>query len=322
MREAILEWGGEVHFNQRVTDFRIEKSTLTAIELNNSDWKPCKQVILATGHSARDVFGLLHKHAIAIEAKPFAMGVRIEHPQQLIDSIQYHCTDRGAYLPPAAYRLVTQANGRGVYSFCMCPGGVIAPCATEPGEIVTNGWSPSKRNHPTANSGIVVELKERDFEAYQSHGPLAGVAFQKEIEQRACTLTGGGQKAPAQRLVDFLAGRRSESLPATSYVPGTVSVDLNTLFPPFITNALKTGLTDFGKKMKGFLHKDAVLLAPESRTSSPVRIPRDPETLEHTEVRGLYPCGEGAGYAGGIISAAIDGEKCASMACAAMYQNK
>jgi uncharacterized FAD-dependent dehydrogenase len=313
IRETIIKYGGEVLFNTRVTDVLIEENEVKGVELNGSRLKPCKVLILATGHSARDVFNLLYKKGVEIEAKPFAVGVRVEHPQQLIDQIQYHCTSRGPYLPPAAYSLVSQSTEqRGVYSFCMCPGGVIAPCATSQGEVVTNGWSPSKRNHPTANSGIVVELKLSDFSQYAQHGPLAGVAFQKEIEQKACAAAGGGQKVPAQRLVDFLEGEVSTTLPNSSYPPGMVSVDLNTIFPAFVLNALKEGFRSFEKKMKGFISSEAVVVAPETRTSSPVRIPRDKESLEHTSIKGLYPCGEGAGYAGGIMSAAIDGEKCAS----------
>ena len=266
---------------------------------------------MATGHSARDIFELLHRKKILIEAKPFALGVRAEHPQSLIDQIQYSCDFRGEFLPPAPYAIVKQVNGRGMYSFCMCPGGVIAPCATSPGEVVTNGWSPSKRDQATANSGIVVELRLEDFKPFAKFGPLAGMEFQKDIEQRAFRLAGQTQKVPAQRMVDFSQKKVSAEIPKTSYVPGTTSVELGEVFPPFLTQIMREGFVQFGKSMKGYFTNDAILHAPESRTSSPVRIPRDPITLEHLQIKGLYPCGEGAGYAGGIISAAIDGEKCA-----------
>lgn len=311
MRHKIIECGGEVLFEHKLTDILLKSGKISGIEVNNQTVFNATQVILATGHSARDVFELLHKKGIEIEAKPFALGVRAEHPQSLIDQIQYSCDYRGEYLPPAPYSIVKQINGRGMYSFCMCPGGVVAPCATAPGEIVTNGWSPSKRNQPTANSGIVVELRLEDFAPYKKFGPLAGVQFQKEIEQKAFQLANHTQKAPAQRMVDFSNKQISNSIPKTSYVPGTTSVELGNLFPDFLSNTMRKGFIEFGKSMKGYFTNDAVLHAPESRTSSPVRIPRDSETLQHISIQGLYPCGEGAGYAGGIVSAAIDGEKCA-----------
>ncbi|MEG1027022.1 MAG: FAD-binding protein, partial [Flavobacterium sp.] len=236
---------------------------------------------------------------------------RAEHPQSLIDSIQYSCDFRGDFLPPAPYSIVKQVNGRGMYSFCMCPGGVIAPCATDVEEVVTNGWSPSKRDQITANSGIVVELKLEDFKPYQKHGALAGMYFQKEIENTAWKVAGKTQEVPAQRMVDFSNKKVSESLPKTSYVPGVVSSELGDVFPSFLTGIMRQGFQEFGRSMKGYFTNDAILHAPESRTSSPVRIPRNDDTLEHLQIKGLYPCGEGAGYAGGIISAAIDGEKCA-----------
>jgi len=254
---------------------------------------------------------LLHHKNIKIEAKPFALGVRVEHDQKLIDKIQYHCDIRSEYLPPAPYSIVKQVKNRGVYSFCMCPCGVIAPCATAPGEVVTNGWSPSKRDQPTSNSGIVVALKLEDFAPFHEFGPLAGVEFQKQIEQRSWHLAGETQRVPAQRLVDFTKGKVSNNIPKTSYQPGTTSVELGSILPNFIYEALQNGFLEFDKVMKGYLTNEAVVHAPESRTSSPVRIPRDRKTLEHIQIKGLYPCGEGAGYAGGIISAAIDGEKCA-----------
>ena len=311
MRHKIIECGGEVLFEHKLTDIIIKSGKVVGVEINNQTIINASQVILATGHSARDIFELLDKKEIEIEAKPFALGVRAEHPQSLIDQIQYSCDYRGEFLPPAPYSIVKQVNGRGMYSFCMCPGGVIAPCATAPGEIVTNGWSPSKRNQPTANSGIVVELRLEDFAPYKKYGALAGVQFQKEIEQRAFQLANQTQKAPAQRMVDFSNKKISSSIPKTSYVPGTTSVELGDLFPGFLTKTMRQGFVEFGKSMKGYFTNEAILHAPESRTSSPVRIPRDEQSLQHICIEGLYPCGEGAGYAGGIVSAAIDGEKCA-----------
>jgi len=311
IRQTILKYGGVVQFNTRVIDILIKNNEVNGVQTQNGDIINAKKIILATGHSARDIFELFYKKGIKIEAKPFALGVRVEHSQQLIDSIQYHCEARSEYLPPAPYSVVKQVNNRGVYSFCMCPGGVIAPCATMPGEVVTNGWSPSKRDQPTSNSGIVVELKLDDFVPFQNKGPLAGVEFQKQIEQKAWHLAGETQKVPAQRLVDFTEGKLSNNIPKTSYMPGTTSVELASVLPNFIHQTLQEGFKEFGKSMKGYLTNEAVIHAPESRTSSPVRIPRNHKTLEHVQIKGLYPCGEGAGYAGGIISAAIDGEKCA-----------
>ena len=311
IRETIIRQGGEVLFNTRVTDIVLKNKAVAGVITQKGEKIDASKLILATGHSARDIFELLHRKGILLEAKPFALGVRVEHPQALIDQIQYHCTSRGAYLPPAPYNIVRQVEGRGVYSFCMCPGGIIAPCATTQNEVVTNGWSPSKRNQPTSNSGIVVELQTKDFVPYKAAGPLAGVAFQKYIEQQAWALAGQTQKVPAQRLIDFTQGKVSQNIPPTSYIPGTTSVELGEVLPAFIYHSLQEGFRQFGKAMPGYLTNEAVVHAPESRTSSPVRIPRDPHTLEHTEFKGLYPCGEGAGYAGGIISAAIDGEKCA-----------
>ena len=311
IREKILECGGQVLFDTRVTDFNIKNNEIQGVVLQNGDIISANKVILATGHSARDIFELLDKKKIFIEAKPFALGVRAEHPQELIDKIQYSCDFRGENLPPAPYAIVKQVNGRGMYSFCMCPGGVIAPCATSPGEVVTNGWSPSKRDQATANSGIVVELKLEDFKPFAKFGALAGMEFQKSIEQKAWHLAGETQKVPAQRMIDFTQNKLSADIPKTSYVPGTTSVEMGQVFPGFLTQIMREGFVAFGKSMRGYLTNDAILHAPESRTSSPVRIPRDHETLEHVQIKGLYPCGEGAGYAGGIISAAIDGEKCA-----------
>jgi len=310
VREKILEYGGEVRFETRVTDILIKNDRVAGVKTQKGETFTAKNVILATGHSARDIFELLEKKGIEIEAKAFALGVRVEHPQQLIDRIQYKCDDRGAYLPPSPYSIVKQIDGRGMYSFCMCPGGIIAPCATSPGEVVTNGWSPSRRDQPTANSGIVVELRMQDFKSF-GNSPLAGMHFQKNIEQKAWQLGGMTQRVPAQRLEDFVNGNVSTSLPETSYKPGVTSADLTEVFPEFIHKTLKAGFREFGKSMRGYLTNEAVIHAPESRTSSPVRIPRDPKTLEHIRIKGLFPCGEGAGYAGGIVSAAIDGEKCA-----------
>ena len=311
IREKIIEFGGKVLFETRVTDFILKNNSIQGVVTQKGDTIRAQNVILATGHSARDIFELLAQKQIYIEAKPFALGVRAEHPQSLIDQIQYSCDFRGDYLPPAPYSIVKQVQGRGMYSFCMCPGGVIAPCATSPGEVVTNGWSPSKRDQATANSGVVVELKLEDFKPFAKFGPLAGMEFQKSIEQKAWQLAGNTQKVPAQRMVDFTQSKISASIPKTSYVPGTTSVELGQVFPGFLTQILREGFVQFGQSMKEYLTNEAILHAPESRTSSPVRIPRNPDTLEHVQIKGLYPCGEGAGYAGGIISAAIDGEKCA-----------
>ncbi|MGY5850186.1 NAD(P)/FAD-dependent oxidoreductase [Salegentibacter sp. F14] len=310
IREKIISCGGEVLFNKRLTDILIVNNEVTGIKTLCGESIKARKLILATGHSARDVFELLHSKNINIELKPFALGVRVEHPQELIDKIQYKCETRGEFLPPSPYSIVKQVNGRGMYSFCMCPGGIIAPCATAPGEVVTNGWSPSKRDQPTANSGIVVELRPSDFPGY-FRNPLAAMEFQRKIEQKAWVEAGKTQRVPAQRLWDFTTGKLSQDLPVTSYRPGVTSVALETVFPDFIHKILQAGFREFDKSMKGFLTNEAVVHAPESRTSSPVRIPRDPYTFEHLQIKGLYPCGEGAGYAGGIISAAIDGEKCA-----------
>lgn len=313
IREKIIECGGQVLFDTRLTDIIIKNNEVQGIVTQNGDTILANKLILATGHSARDIFELLDRKKVFIEAKPFALGVRAEHPQSLIDSIQYSCDYRGEFLPPAPYSIVKQVGGRGMYSFCMCPGGVIAPCATSPGEVVTNGWSPSKRDQATANSGIVIELKLEDFKPFAKFGALAGMEFQKSIEQKAWHLAGETQKVPAQRMVDFTQNKVSSEIPKTSYVPGTTSVEMGQVFPGFLSQILREGFVEFGKSMRGYLTNEAILHAPESRTSSPVRIPRNPETLEHLQIKGLYPCGEGAGYAGGIISAAIDGEKCALM---------
>ena len=294
-----------------MTDLDFSDGKLQSITVNNSEKIKCSNVILATGHSARDIYYLLDRKKIEIEYKSFAIGVRAEHPQELIDKIQYKCNSRGEFLPPASYSLVEQINGLGVYSFCMCPGGIIAPCATSQEEIVTNGWSPSKRNNPYANSGIVVTIDDKDLLKYQSHGALAGLKFQEEVE-RNCWIAGGKtQTAPAQGLVDFCTKKTSSSLVKCSYQPGVVSTNLHDVLPESISQRLSLGFKQFGKKMNGYYTNEAILVAPESRTSSPVRIPRDKENLQHPQIKGFFPCGEGAGYAGGIISAAIDGINCA-----------
>lgn len=309
MRETIIRCGGEVYFNSKLTDIFIEDSRITRIQINGSDYYEVEHLILATGHSARDIFELLHKNKVSIQAKPFALGVRVEHPQSLINTIQYHGCQTEDLLPPASYSWVEQVRGMGVYSFCMCPGGIVAPCATEPNEVVTNGWSPSKRNNPFANSGIVVQVQPEDLPG-NPNDPFICLNYQKAVEQKCWEAAGKTQAVPAQRLTDFIAFRKSKDLPLSSYQPGIVSVNLHDVLPELIASRLRDAFVVMGKKMKGYVCEDAVLHAPESRTSSPVQIPRDAETLQHIEVGGLYPCGEGAGYAGGIVSAAIDGMKC------------
>lgn len=312
IRETILKFGGEIHFDSRVIDFVIKNNKICAIQLKNGTELTVNAVILATGHSARDIYELLHKKEIALKAKSFAMGIRIEHPQQIIDSIQYHCKgERDEILPAASYSLVEQINGRGVYSFCMCPGGFIVPAATASGEVVVNGMSPSKRNNLFANSGIVVEINaDEDLKKYEKFGVLKGLAFQKDLERLAFTSGGRSQTAPAQRLTDFVEGKLSNDLNPTSYQPGIKSTTLHSLLPKIIGGRLRKGLKAFGDKMNGFYTEQANVIGVESRTSSPVNIPRK-ENLEHIQIEGLFPCGEGGGYAGGIISAAMDGERCA-----------
>jgi uncharacterized FAD-dependent dehydrogenase len=322
IRERITAQGGQVLFSTRLADLLVEKDRVKAIRTADGAELRGEAVVLATGHSARDVFELMHAKKIFIENKPFALGIRVEHPQSLIDSIQYHCPSRGDYLPPASYSLVQQVNGRGVFSFCMCPGGIIAPAATNQNEIVVNGWSPSKRNNPYANSGIVVSVEEDNIQEFKKHGPLAAMHFQKAVEQKAFEAGSGALKAPAQRLVDFSEGRTSSTLPDCSYLPGIHSADLRSVLPLFIHQSLQEAFREFGKKMKGYFTNDAVVVATESRTSSPVRIPRDAETGEHPQIKGLYPCGEGAGYAGGIVSAAMDGERMANLIAAKSVSSK
>jgi uncharacterized FAD-dependent dehydrogenase len=315
IRETIIKFGGEIHFNSRVIDFVISKNKLKAIQLENNKELNVNSVILATGHSARDIYDLLYKKNISIKAKSFAMGVRIEHPQEIIDQIQYNCTGkRDSLLPAAAYSLVKQVKKRGVYSFCMCPGGFIVPAATNNGEVVVNGMSPSKRNNKFANSGIVVELNiDKDFKKYESHGPLKGLEFQKDLEKIAYYAGGRTQTAPAQRLTDFVEGKLSLNLNDSSYQPGLKSAPLHSLLPKIIGSRLRRGFKLFGEKMNGYYTKQANIVGVESRTSSPINIPRN-INLEHINIKGLFPCGEGGGYAGGIISAAMDGERCAEAA--------
>jgi len=315
IRENIINYGGEVHFNSRVTDFNIKNNKIESIILKNKNEMPTERVILATGHSARDIFYLLDKNKIALKAKSFAMGVRVEHPQHIIDSIQYHCSgERHELLPAASYSLVQQVKDRGVYSFCMCPGGFIVPAATKNGEVVVNGMSPSKRNNKFANSGIVVEINvDKDLSKYEKFGALKGLEYQKNLERIAFTSGGRTQAAPAQRLTDFVEGKLSSSLNDTSYQPGLNSSPMHSLLPKLIGSRLRKGFEAFGKKMNGYYTEKANIIGVESRTSSPVNIPRN-ETLEHPEISNLFPCGEGGGYAGGIISAAMDGERCAEAA--------
>jgi uncharacterized protein len=309
IREHIIACGGEVHFESKLTDFSITNNRITHVIINENEQIPVEHVILATGHSARDIFYLLNNKGVALRAKPFALGVRIEHPQELIDSIQYHGETDNPHLPPASYSLVEQVDGMGVYSFCMCPGGIVAPCATAQDEVVTNGWSPSKRNNPYANSGIVVQVSPEDLPG-DPNDPFICLKFQQSVEKSCWETAGKTQAVPAQRMIDFVENRISSDLPKSSYQPGLVSVNLNEVLPDLLSSRLRKAFNAFGKKMKGYYTNEAVLHAPESRTSSPVQIPRDKETLEHIEVKGLYPCAEGAGYAGGIVSAAIDGMNC------------
>ncbi len=325
LRASILNAGGEVRFDTKVTDFILggspsDPNEIKGVVLANGESLTGIGVILATGHSARDIFYRLHNRYVRIEAKPFAMGVRIEHQQNLIDQFQYHRPERGDYLPAASYSLVTQTRfkgvERGVFSFCMCPGGFIVPAATAPGELVVNGMSPSRRDSPYANSGVVVAIADEDLRPYADEGPLAGLALQQDLERWACRMgnsrdTNVSQTAPAQCIADFVDGRVSNGLLPTSYQPGLASVDMNDVLPDHIAQPLRQGLRDFGRKMRGYLSNEGQLIGVESRTSSPVRIPRDRATCEHIQVRRLFPCGEGAGYAGGIVSAAMDGERCA-----------
>jgi uncharacterized FAD-dependent dehydrogenase len=315
MRESIRSAGGEVHFGAKVNQLHIEKGCIQGVDTVDGRSFHANHVILATGHSARDMYTLLNENGIRLEQKPFAVGVRIEHPQALIDSLQYNYargTERSRLLPAASYRLATKIDDRGVHSFCMCPGGFIVPAATENDEVVVNGMSLARRDSPFANSGMVVTVEPEDTRAFQeAHGVLAGIAFQKELEVLAKSSGGGGQVAPAQRVTDFLNEQDSSDLPPTSYFPGIRPARLDQILPQWIVYRLQRGLKLFGQQMKGYLTEECNLIGFETRTSSPVRIPRDANTLQHPEVEGLYPCGEGAGFAGGIVSAALDGMRCA-----------
>jgi uncharacterized FAD-dependent dehydrogenase len=311
IRKSILDAGGIFILEKRVTDLIIEGDVIKGVVTSDNEKYNSEYVILATGHSARDIYEICRNRGVELEAKPFAIGVRVEHPQELIDKIQYHGNSRGEFLPAASYSLAKQVDGRGVYSFCMCPGGFIVPSATAQEEVVVNGMSPSGRNSPYANSGIVVELRAEDLVKYSSFGELAGIEFQKELEREAWKNGGHTQRAPAQRLSDFVAGDNSGSLPKVSYFPGVTSSPLHSWLPKAIGRRLRDGLRLFGHLMNGYLTNEAVVLGVESRTSSPVRIPRDPEKLHHIRIKGLYPCGEGSGYAGGIVSSAVDGIRAA-----------
>ena len=325
MHQLIKECGGEVIFEKKVIHFEVRDEKIFSVKTSDGAILSANAYILATGHSARDIFELLHHKKILIEPKPFALGVRIEHPQALIDKIQYHCEiERDIYLPPASYSLVQQVNGRGIFSFCMCPGGIIAPAATDNGELVVNGWSPSKRNNRFANSGMVVQTEMKDALSIMKplgideNDPLIFMKFQRLIEQKAYLAGEGNFKAPAQRMEDFVNKKLSNSLPLNSYLPGLTSAKLSEVLPNFINDSLAAGFKAFGKKMpskngsEGYLTNEAVVVGVESRTSSPVRIPRDNNSLAHPQLKNLYPCGEGAGYAGGIVSAAMDGERVAN----------
>jgi uncharacterized FAD-dependent dehydrogenase len=314
MRETVLHYGGEIHFETRMIDFQQKGNRITSLTTANGKEWAINSLILATGHSARDIYELLHKKNIRIEAKPFAMGVRVEHPQKLINKIQSHGNEHDELLPAASYKLVQQVDKRGVYSFCMCPGGFIVPAATEQNELVVNGMSPSKRDNSFANSGIVVGIEMEDLEPYKKHGALAGLAFQKEVERLVWEAGGGTQVAAAQRLTDFVKGKVSEKLNPSSYIPGLKSVAMHKVLPPFFAKRLQKAFVEFGRKMPGYLSNEANIIGSESRTSSPVRIPRDKESLQHPEISNLFPSGEGAGFAGGIVSAGMDGERCAEAA--------
>jgi len=312
IRETIIQSGGEVHFKSKVTDLIIKNGTIQGVVVNNNQEHIADAVIAATGHSARDVFYMYHKHKILLEPKSFAMGVRIEHPQELINQIQYHDQAKDPYLPSASYNIAGNFEGKGVYSFCMCPGGIIVPAATAPGEVVVNGMSLAKRDSPYANSGLVVAVDERDWVKYENEYPFSALHLQMEVEHLAFELANKTQKAPAQRLTDFMSNKLSDTLLPTSYIPGLTSAPLHEALPGFIVNALKHGVIIFNKIMKGYYSESAQIVASESRTSSPVRVVRNRESFANATINGLFPAGEGAGYAGGIVSAAIDGENCAN----------
>ncbi len=311
IRETIRHYGGEVHFNSQVTDIITHLDRMAGVVVNDTHEHFADAVILATGHSARDIYELLHRRGIRLEAKPFALGVRVEHPQAFVDAVQYKQSPREEHLPAASYKLVTQVDGRGVFSFCMCPGGLVVPAATAPGEIVVNGMSMSRRDSPYANSGIVTAIELEDLGPWREYGVFAGLEFQKSVERAMFNWGDGSQSGPAQRLTDFVNGKPSADLPSSSYIPGLASAPLHDLLPPFVYHRLRLGIIDFGRKMRGYFSDSANVIGTESRTSSPVRIPRQEQTYMHEQVQGLFPCGEGAGYAGGIISAAMDGQNVA-----------
>ncbi len=318
IRETIINCGGEIHFDSCITDFKFKNGKAEGVVVNDTEEFEGDSIIISTGHSARDIIFLLHKKNIQLEQKPFAMGVRIEHPQALINEIQYHTKGNTESLPAASYNISCNIDNRGVYSFCMCPGGIIVPAATSPGEVVVNGMSLSRRDSPFANSGFVVTVSESDTKKFEQHNPFSGVMLQQELEKLSFELannsTEDGQKAPAQRATDFVKGKLSATLPKSSYIPGLTSVPLHEVLPNFISSGIKQALLYFGKRMKGYLSDEAVLVGVESRTSSPIRVTRDKESLMSPQIEGLFPCGEGGGYAGGIVSAAIDGENCANAA--------
>ncbi len=311
IRETIRQFGGQVHFNSEVVDLLVHRGQVEGVVTATGEVFRGRAVILATGHSARGVYAMLHRRGLRLEFKPFALGVRIEHPQSLIDRLQYGQSPREAALPAASYKLTSQVEGRGVFSFCMCPGGLVVPAATAPGELVVNGMSMSRRDSAYANSGTVVSVEAEDVGPWKKEGVFAGLAFQREVERAFFAFGDGSQRAPAQRLPDFVAGKLSASLPKCSYIPGLVTAPVHELLPPFIYRRLRQGVRDFGRKMRGYFTDEAVVIGTESRTSAPVRIPRDRRTYMHHDLPGLFPAGEGAGYAGGILSAAMDGQNTA-----------
>jgi len=316
IRKTILEHGGEIHFENKLVDFKIQNKKLVGVSVKSNESQndfDCENLILATGHSARDIYEMFQTKNLPLEFKTFALGVRVEHPQELIDQMQYHQKDgRGDYLPAAAYQLISQVDGRGVYSFCMCPGGIIVPAMTNYNEIVVNGMSNSMRNSRFANSGIVVEIRREDIPNFHRFGEFAGLQFQKCIEELCYQkLSNKTLQAPAQRLVDFLNSKVSGSLPQSSYIPGLKSAPLHQALPSFLVSKLQKGFLSFGQKLRHYLTNEAIIVATESRTSTPLRIVRDEISLEHPFASGIYPCGEGAGYAGGIVSSAMDGIRCA-----------
>lgn len=322
LRETILHYGGEVHFDSFVSDLIIHHGRLRGVVINGQQERLAQAVLLATGHSARDIYYLLHRHGIRLEAKPYALGVRIEHPQALIDQIQYGQSVREHELPASSYKLVCQIQQRGVFSFCMCPGGLVVPAATAPGELVVNGMSMSRRDSPYANSGTVVAVELEDLQSFSSHGVFAGLALQQQVEQAFFRYGSGGQQAPAARLTDFVKKKVSSSLPGTSYIPGIYAAPMHELLPTGIFERLQLAVQEFGRKMRGYYTDEAVAIGTESRTSAPLRIPRERNSCMHPEMPGLFPCGEGAGYAGGILSAAMDGQNVAAAIAGWLDQNK